>query len=486
MADFDSAERIPQASATGSRDRRPTEALQLFGRILLVVLAGAGAFYFASKGVALVRHYDQIINTAYHAKGPPEFPEAGDVTVFYTAGQVIASDDRSRLYDPDYFIPQVFDTQGWQRGDPLAGSGAWSKFYNPPFFALLLSPLSLFELHTAYLIVVGVNIAAGVLLIYLMGRILHWRQPATILLALGLFSFTPLYFVFQHAQPSLLLAVVLAASFVFMEAGHYRPSALMLVLAGLKPQWLALPTLVLVARDRRALLWIAVSAFVVIGLPFLLVGWRGMGDYLNIVLDRGSGDISDQNFSSAILSWSGFLRAMTGQPQPVLWGVMAAVTLLTFVYLCLNGDHKLTAAGSIVATLLVIPHSHPQDWVVIAVVGAIALSRNAPLLSNLGTSVCLLAIYFAANDWPRESYEVSIGHHTVYWITLAAERSSVLVRPAAAAGGAHRHGAIALALAARMAAGGGPARPGLAGCRIYLLGWHRVRRGGGADAVEDA
>jgi hypothetical protein len=391
---------------------------RLIGRILLVLAALGLAYYFAAKGTSLVRHYDGIIRTAYEAKGPPVFPDAGDVTVFYTAGRVAAGHP-SGLYNERYFIPQVFQTQGWPKNDVYAGDGSWSKFYNPPFFALILSPLTLLEVHTAYLVVLGINVFAGILLIYLMGRILGWQQPATLLLPLGLFSFTPLYFVFQHAQPSLLLAVLLAASFLFMESGAYRPASLMLVFAGLKPQWLAMPTLVLVQRDRRALIWFAGAGVLIIGLPFLLVGWSGIQDYFRIVLDRGSGDISNQEFSSAILSWSGFVRALTGQPQPLLWGLMALVTLAVFLFVCVNGDSRLSTSASIIATLLVIPHSHPQDWVVIAVAGAIALGRKAPFVSHLVTAACLLAIYFAANDWPRESLEVSLGHRTAYWITPA-------------------------------------------------------------------
>jgi hypothetical protein len=419
LAQIETSDDLGLSAGAAMSRAKPTVA-PLLGRLLVLSFAVVAAFLLASKGVALVRHYHEIIQAAYEAPGPPKFPFAGDVTVFYTAGEVAVSGQRDHLYDPDYFVPKVFETQGFQKGDPRAGNGAWSKFYNPPFFALLLAPLTLFELHTAYLVVIGVNIAAGVLLVYLMGRILRWRQPATLLLVLGLFSFTPLYFVFQHAQPSLLLALLLAASFLAMEARASRASGVLLVLAGLKPQWLALPALVLLQRDRRALLWWALAGVVVIGLPFVLVGWRGVSDYLSIVLDRGGGDISDQNFSAAILSWSGFLRALTGSPQPLLWALLAAVTLVAFLFILANGDVRLSSAAAIIATLLVVPHSHPQDWVVVAVAAAIALSRDAPVASHLGTCACLLAVYLAGNDWPNESYAVSVGQHAAYWITPAA------------------------------------------------------------------
>ncbi len=233
-------------------------------------------------------------------------------------------------------------------------------------------------MHTAYVVVLSINVGAGVLLLYLLGRIMRWRQPATILLGLGLFAFTPLYFVFQHAQPSLLLGVILASSFLFMERGAYKPSAVLLVFAGLKPQWLALPILVVAQRRRAALFWLAGAVVLVIIVPFVLVGEQGLRDYIKITLDRGGGDVTDIAFSSASLSWSGFLRALTGSPQPLLWGLMGLITLGTFILICLSGDSRTSAAAAILTTLLVVPHSHPQDWVVIAVAGAIALSRDGP------------------------------------------------------------------------------------------------------------
>ena len=422
MAESESSESatpVPGRDSVRTRGRSEVDLLQASGRFVLVVLAAGLAFYFASKGVSLTRHYYDVIDTAYQADGPPKFPEAGDITVFYTAGRVITSDERSGLYNDEYFIPEVFATQGWQRGDLLAGSGAWSKFYNPPIFALLLSPLSLLDVHTAYMVVLGINIGAGVLLILLLGRILRWQQPASLLLGLGLFAYTPLYFVFQHAQPSLLLAVVLAASFILSESGAYRRSAFLLAFAGIKPQWLVLPALVVAQRHRAALLWSAGAALLIIVLPFLLVGASSAGDYLALVLERGSGDIANQQFSSASLSWSGFLRALTGEPQPVLWVLLAVITLAVFVFVCLNGDSRLSASAAILTTLLVVPHSHPQDWVVVIVAGAIALSRNGPVMSQIVTGLCLVGVFFGANHWPAESYEVSLDRETVYWITPA-------------------------------------------------------------------
>ncbi|HXH23509.1 MAG TPA: glycosyltransferase family 87 protein [Dehalococcoidia bacterium] len=410
-------EAVPEAARSGLAGSR--ELLAAAGRVVLLAAAVLLAVYMAYKALDLMQTYEEIISTAYEAKGPPKFPEAGDITVFYTAGDVIVSEERSRLYDPDYFIPRVFETQGWQPGDVYAGDGKWSRFYNPPAFALVLAPLSLVDLHTAYLIVLGLNIAATAVLAVIMGSLLRWRQLERTLLILALLSYTPLYFVFQHAQSSLLLALVLAGSYLLWRSGAWRAGAVLAVLGGMKPQWLALPPLVAARRHPRALLWSAAAALVVLVLPFGLVGVDGFRDYIDITLDRGGGDLSDQTYSSAILSWSGFMRAITGSPQPALSLAAAGLTLAVFAHALLKGDLELGMAAAILSTLLVVPHSHPQDWVVVFVAVAVALSRSAPTVSRVTVWACFLAVYFAANDWPNASATVAAGHTAAYWVTLA-------------------------------------------------------------------
>ena len=68
----------------------------------------------------------------------------------------------------------------------------------------------------------------------------------------------------------------------------------------MKPQWLALPTLVLVGRDRRMVLPIIGAIVSIVILPFALVGFNGIGDYIGLVTERGTGDVTDPAFSSAI------------------------------------------------------------------------------------------------------------------------------------------------------------------------------------------
>src|SRR5262245_24112198 len=102
--------------------------LRLAGVFLFTLVLGG---FFVIKDVQLVRHYYKIISTSYQAEGPPELPSAGDLTVFYSAGKLAVSNDRAGLYYPDVIIPEVHRTQGFRPGDPDAGDGRWSKYYNP-------------------------------------------------------------------------------------------------------------------------------------------------------------------------------------------------------------------------------------------------------------------------------------------------------------------------------------------------------------------
>lgn len=396
------------------------QAVRAFGARRLILSLGAvlAGLFFLYHGGLLTNRYYKIISTAYEAKGAPKLPDAGDVTVFYTAARLVISDQRQGLYDPEVLVPEVRITQGWAPHDVFAGDGTWSRYYNPPFFALLLTPLTLVGVRTAYLIVIGINVAALLAMGFVIGRILRWRQPATALVWLGLFSFEPLYFAFRHAQPSIVLAILLGASFLQFEQRRIGTAAVLVALMGVKPQWLALPTAVFAARDYRILLPLAAALMAIILAPFAIVGPDAFADYVKLLLGRGSGDLTDPAFSSATLSWSGFFRAVTGSPQPVLWGLLAAVTLGAFALVCLGREPRLVMAAAIFTTVLVIPHSHPQDWVVLATAAALVFSRPMTTWVLLGTAAIFLAIHTAGNDWVAEIGRVQTGR-AVYWITPA-------------------------------------------------------------------
>jgi hypothetical protein len=77
-----------------------------------------------------------------------------------------------------------------------------------------------------------------------------------------------------------------------------------------------------------------------------------------------------------VISWSGFFRGLTSGPVPIAWLVMSALTLVLFILLLRYGDFELLPLGAALAMLLVVPHSHPQDWILLAPGAAFLLRRR--------------------------------------------------------------------------------------------------------------
>jgi hypothetical protein len=391
-------------------------------RLVTWAAAAVLGVIFLILGVGHVEKSYREIKFDYEFSEFPALPES-DFAMFYGGADLIRSSDRANVYDERTIVRHIYAVRGLEDIDPnFSPDGpdyVWQRYYNPPFFLLALSPLTLLDLHTAFLVAIAANVALLVVLAGLLGAIVRWRQPQTLLLALALFGFSPVYFALHHGQPTILLAVILASGYLALRAGRGRIAALLLATMSLKPHWL-LPGAATMLKERRHLAVFAIAAFALLVLPFAGLGAGAFLDYMDIVRSRGEADLSNPDYSGALLSWTGFFRALTGEPQTLAWLLASAATVAAYAVLWLRGDDGLALAGGVLTTLLIVPHTHPQDWVLVAPVAAILLARTQSPVALAGTAVGLLAIFAAANDWPREQASMSREGQAVYWVTLAA------------------------------------------------------------------
>jgi hypothetical protein len=188
----------------------------------------------------------------------------------------------------------------------------------------------------------------------------------------------------------------------------------MVALAGVKPQWLVLPAVSLFrTRPRGVFAFAATTALML--LPFLTIGVKGTADYIHLVRARGQGDIHDDGFAEAILSWSGFFRAYAGSVRPEAWAAFSLLTLLAYLPIWAAGKADLLPLAAVLVTLLVGPHSHPQDWLLIAPT-ACFLMRNQSGARLWVSGSLLLSIWWSLNHWSG----LAGSETAVYWPTLAA------------------------------------------------------------------
>jgi hypothetical protein len=289
-------------------------------------------------------------------------------------------------------------------------------YYNPPIYFLELAPLVLFDIHTAYLIAISANLVLAVCMAVVIGFILRWRQPQTVLLWLALPAYAPFYTSLYHGQVTVLIACLLGGGYLAMRGGRPWLAGALFALTCVKPHWLLATFSVI--KEPRVGPALVVACVVVLGLPFLLVGPGGVLDYVGLVLDRGNGDLGDSTLPAWLTSWSGFFRAFTGNSQPVLWVLASMATIVLFAVVWWRSSAAIALAASLPAALLIVPHSHPQDWVLLFASAAILLSLNWRPVPLLGIIVGLLAIFVGANDWEDARRVAAEGHFVVFWVTL--------------------------------------------------------------------
>ena len=166
-------------------------------------------------------------------------------------------------------------------GRALPGGQALPYLYLP-LFAVLLRPLAVLPLPTAYAAVLVGNALLWPLLLYLSFRLVAPRAEVRgPLLAVGLLltaSFLPAIQTLHHGSPSLLVAVLVVGTLVLERDGRSRAAGLLLALAILVK---VVPVLVLayfLVRRR----WAAVAWTAAAGAGLLAVSLAGAGLELHL------------------------------------------------------------------------------------------------------------------------------------------------------------------------------------------------------------
>jgi hypothetical protein len=380
------------------------------------------AFLISFLVVSLIKHASREygrIQDYYEATNPQL--GANDFPAFY-GGAAASLQERGDLYDMRFMVGKIIELRDGEAPppgfDPQDTDYAWLRYYNPPVYLLALSPLTLLDLHTAYLVMVGVNLFLLAGLIVCLGYVMRWKQPETLIFSLGLLVYEPIFFSLRHTQPTILIAILIGLSHLALRNGRYGLAGCALALCGIKPHWL-LPLGALVWRERRLWKPFLATVFLVLALPFALLGPSAVIDYARLVLSRGNSDLTDTGFTTVLLSWTGFFRALTGEPQPQLWFLASAATLAAFAVIWRWGDRDTTFCAAIIVALLVIPHSHPQDWTLVAPVAAILLSKPSTTAERAGIGAVVMAIFIGANEWTEARWRIDYEGTAIYWVTIA-------------------------------------------------------------------
>lgn len=346
-----------------------------------------------------------------------------DFEMFYAGATVARSENREQLYEKQTVVRQILLAQGYtpseipdeiETQDP---EHIWLRYYNPPAYLFAWAPATLLDVRDAYLVAVGLNVALLGVLAVTIGYVVRWHQPQALLLILALFAFAPVYYTLHHAQPSILIAGLMAGGYLALRSGRVVASGLLLSLTGVKPHLLLSPATLM--KDRRLIVPFFGGCIVFLALPFLILGPGSILDYARLVLDRGGGDLTNETYGEALWSWSGFFRALTGEPQPMLWLIASVATLGLYARVWLRAGSAVTLAAAVPTFLLIVPHSHAQDWTLMIVAAAVLLSLRWSPLAIAGIGAALLGVLIGANEWIHQARSVIAGETQIFWVSLA-------------------------------------------------------------------
>jgi hypothetical protein len=366
------------------------------------------AVVFAGYGVELARNHRESIREGYQQRTP--VLTHTDFSMFYAGAELLLSSDRADTYDRDTQVRKIFEVRGNLKDvtpDQFAAD-PWMRFYNPPAFLLTLAPLTLIDIRTAYLVAVAANIFLAGYLALVAGRVAGGTPAVAVLVALATITAKPVYDSIEQGQPSILIALLALLAFEAIERGRHGLSSLFMVTMGMKPQFLVLTSLALLKAHSRMLPYMAGFGFLILLVPFGLIGPGGFLDFLAHAGGRGSSDLSSASQSWGLMNLGGFLRMLTGDaPGTARWLLVCLPTLGLWATAAWRGDLRTALAAGLVATVLVVPHVHVQDWVVFVSAAALLLGRDSPNWTKAVASALFLAIYVSVNSFEAGPLEAA-------------------------------------------------------------------------------
>jgi hypothetical protein len=356
-------------------------------------------------------------------------PYAGDFLQEWIGGYIVLHGDRSRFYDSDYAQALEHDS----RVVPIAwDESRYLPIVYPPFYYLLVSPLSLLPLRAAAWLWAVLMIAALAATAWLLQRAVARREgvfalwkpvseqerereprralwpalaPWAIVAAV---AFMPVIENFTSSQKGTVCLLILTATFLLLDRGRPLAAGLVFGLLAFKPQLtLVIAVAMLLKGQWRFVAGGAITGSALVGLCFALGAdvcrqyyefATGAGDYL-----RNAG--YDLHKSHCLY---GFFTLLAGEPNALAKAatMLSAAGVMLLLVQSLRG--RLVPGGRrfavqfsvlVIATLLLSPHLFTYDLTILLLPGFLllfVLAAGARKLHSPRLIGWLLAALYAA------------------------------------------------------------------------------------------
>jgi Glycosyltransferase family 87 len=292
-----------------------------------------------------------------------------DFMAFYLGGEVAASGQIARIYDKPVYQPLIAQLR--KEGERMSALDA-HYFIRPAFEAFFYIPFTWCSYSQAATLALIVNL--GLLSILVWKLPIWFAVPAAICPAarMALAVFYPFLWSIQLGQDTLLLALLVGYAFSRNVVGGDPAAGCIIGLCAWKPHLIALLPFGLMAacRWRMAICCLATSS-ALLGLSFGLVGVTGFHQWVQLV-QASSSDITP--------SLMGNIRALSIHFGLVFAAIALALTMVSFYLALRHGSFPDKMSASLIAALLVSPHTYWQDYSLAAVIAMLGLSPVARIV----------------------------------------------------------------------------------------------------------
>lgn len=343
-----------------------------------------------------------------------------DFVAYYSAGKLVLAGHGASLYD----FAVMRHTQA-RLTAPLRMPGGVSPFLYPPWFALVVAPLSAVPYTAAYILWFALNVVLAIAVLRALSRHGGLRGMISILFTLLGLSFLPVFAAFGQGQVSVLLLALATAVLVALGAERDLLAGVLLAVFLIKPQY-ALPVagVLLIQGRRRAFGTFSLCALFLTAIPVPFLGAGIENAYIHSLvhlsaLHGTAGYMAPPSINFSVLGVSVLLDPHLGEP---LWvAVSAAVCMLVAWSAYRVLDLESAVAAAILCGLLVSPHvliydvsllilplavlARPRAWwaclscaAYLAPLAGLLLHRGVPLTVGVMGAVMLAILY---REWRR-------------------------------------------------------------------------------------
>jgi hypothetical protein len=416
---------LPRPTALSASGLKRAASRVVFGVLLL---------YFALQAV---QSWQTIVQFKLQQASDVTLDEQyDDYVAFYAAGRSIAEGHGGELYD----LPSIASREEEALGRPPGGSldDGVLPYFNPPFYAAFLAPLSLLPLSAFGLVLFALTCAliiAGGLMMTRLLRLTLWQRAIFWAWYLSLGSVT---FIGLQSQTSVWPLLGWSGFLVLQTARRPLGAGAALALALVKPQLVALQVLSMaVQKPSRLLTFGAVAAGLVL-VSLAVAGPSIVIKYPSLLLESSSWDRENGIIQANMYGWNGFFIRLVGGHTALhaaaTWSTVAATLLIT-VWACRSeGRHDrpmyLLVAGIVIcASLLASVHLYRQDLVMLALATVCGAAHSLRTMGSWSWWPLIGALLWLSQYYgPRLLFEQGINVQTPMIVVILVGLSWTLAR----------------------------------------------------------